>query len=143
MSVFIYDRTYQDVTYAYNNQDSTQLLKGALNWQDLNRIENNILDTMNDFNNVGYVIILDCKIDWVESDIPDLVQITRIRDNVNKLVIKFLSLNHVPYVVKTEYLNYIQLNTLEKNLKLLRDCLNIYGEQNLYCGTLFCGEVQF
>ena len=85
MDNLIYDRLSSDVDTALNNPDSTSSLKGAYNYTDLNRIENNCKYVMNLLNNSGlfyYPIIVETKTDWTMKDIPHIKDINRIRKNI-------------------------------------------------------------
>ncbi len=88
MIKLIYDRTLEDVEYAMLHPDSEKHLKGAYNYTDLNRIENNckyIMELRNEkqvFSPVDLVI----KTNWKVTDIPHINDFNRIRNNIIALM---------------------------------------------------------
>lgn len=134
----VFDRTLEDVTYAFNNQ--TSVSKGALNYEDLNRIEGNIDILVLALSTIGYYLRLDIKTDWEETDIPTYVEINRIRNNIRKLIIKFVEIGIFPQVEDLYYLDYTEVNNWERILCQLFMGYKNYLETIIYCGTRYCGE---
>lgn len=134
----IFDRTLEDVTYAFNNQ--TLVSKGALNYEDLNRIEGNIDIIVFALSTIGYHLRLDIKTDWEETDIPTYVEMNRIRNNIRKLIIKFVEIGIFPQVEDLYYLDYTEVNNWERILCQLFMGYKNYLETIIHCGTRYCGE---
>nr|DAW87704.1 MAG TPA: Glycine rich protein [Bacteriophage sp.] len=134
----VFDRTLEDVTYAFNNQ--TSVSKGALNYEDLNRIEGNIDILVLTLSTIGYYLRLDIKTDWEETDIPTYVEMNRIRNNIRKLIIKFVEIGIFPQVEDLYYLDYTEVNNWERILCQLFMGYKNYLETIIYCGTRYCGE---
>lgn len=136
----IKDRTKEDTDFAYDNQSSSELLKGALNYQDLNRIESNIQNITNLLDSIGYESNLNIKTNWTESDLLYVDEADRIRNNLKYLVIKFVDLGFLPQIDGGDYLDYVEVNNWENTIYMLNEVFLQYGKQNLYCGAYFCGE---
>lgn len=134
----VFDRTLEDVTYAFNNQ--TSVSKGALNYEDLNRIEGNIDILVLALSTIGYYLRLDVKTNWEETDIPTYVEMNRIRNNIRKLIIKFVEIGIFPQVEDLYYLDYTEVNNWERILCQLFMGYKNYLETIIYCGTRYCGE---
>lgn len=134
----IFDRTLEDVIYAFDNQ--TLVSKGALNYEDLNRIEGNIDIIVFALSTIGYYLRLDIKTDWEETDIPTYVEMNRIRNNIRKLIIKFVEIGIFPQVEDLYYLDYAEVNNWERILCQLFMGYKNYLETIIYCGTRYCGE---
>lgn len=134
----IFDRTLEDVIYAFDNQ--TLVSKGALNYEDLNRIEGNIDIIVFALSTIGYYLRLDVKTNWEETDIPTYVEMNRIRNNIRKLIIKFVEIGIFPQVEDLYYLDYTEVNNWERILCQLFMGYKNYLETIIYCGTRYCGE---
>lgn len=115
MDNLIFDRTQNDVNNAINNPSSSEFLKGAYNYTDLNRVEewsDYIKDILNDY---GANLNFNVKTDWNMRDYPTRLQINRIRNNIS-------SLKNACYALLTENieygntLDYEKANALEKIL---------------------------
>lgn len=113
----IFDRELEDVYYAIEHP--TETCRGAYNYVDLNRIENNTRYVANDMYTRGITdqpIQLNSKYDWNEKDIPTREQMNRIINNI--LLLKSLSvedLDWVPFATAGQ-MTYIVANAIEKNL---------------------------
>jgi len=80
----IYDRTQLDVD-TIKLDPTNENTKGAYNYTDLNRVENNCEYVMNLLNNSGLFYIpvtISVKTDWTVDDIPNIKDINRIRNNI-------------------------------------------------------------
>lgn len=162
----VFDRTAADV--AAVDSSSKELQKGAWNYIDLSRIEywcQNIKDRMDflwyktkglnirkgktlyqDLYSVKYEEFKDFTYEellvffsWHMSDIPTLVEINRIRNNVD--IIKNLLLENSNLVVEfSDNMNYEKANILEQILYESDKRLSHIEKQTIYCGTFFCGE---
>lgn len=61
------------------------LVKGALNYTDLNRIENNMLELKNMLIELGYTVVITTKTNWTRNDLIYQEDITRIMNNYTTL----------------------------------------------------------
>ena len=138
----IFDRTIEDVNYALSHPDSTEFLKGSYNYTDLNRIESNceyIVELVNDIGLLPGKINLELKIDWKVTDIPTLMDINRIRNNV-KILLEKLNIVNFEEIVFDNTMDYKKANALEKNLFLLKEQFKKFNKEIRICGTFNCGE---
>ena len=79
----ITDRTLADVEHALENQASSESLKGALNWTDLNRIENNAENLYQILTRAGYWSPFTSRgDDWAVNEIIYQDDIDRLRKNI-------------------------------------------------------------
>lgn len=99
----VYDRTNLDLTNlkniinkvkvgGYKSLSSDEqsywladLVKGALNYTDLNRIENNMKELQEFLISLGYDVDISTKIDWTRNDLIFSEDVTRIMNNYEKL----------------------------------------------------------
>lgn len=137
---FITDRTLQDVQFAFANQYYPTLLKGALNYQDFNRIEKNMQELAILLSSAGYYTDLMYKLNWMGNDIPYLDEINRIRDNLIKLIIKFVEIGAFPQITKSSFLHYTEVNNWERTTELMFEYFDNLALQQKYCGNYICGE---
>lgn len=165
----IYDRTLEDVEYAKAHPDSTEFLKGAFNFTDLNRIElwtiycNSLLAeigidveitpvktfavrTYNDLSNYTYDDLSDLNYTavlysggWSKYDTPTLQQINQIRQNIDNMKEAFNIGNDLE-IEYTNYINYEQLNILEKILQEIKNNVDNITRGYVFSGTFNCGE---
>lgn len=140
MDSLIYDRTQSDVDYALNNPDSSSLLKGAYNYNDLNRIETWCEYLAQQLNSYNYYVDITVKTNWTMEEFPTKVQMKRIRDNVQKLKNAFMSYTSVP--ASLEKMTYQKANDLEKVLYELDTLINNMIASFYYSGEVFAGEVE-
>lgn len=121
----IFDRSSFDVDEALINPNSTEWLKGAYNYTDLNRVEvwgEYIQSCLIPY---GFNTVLIWKQDWNIRDYPTRTQIDRIRNNIIAER-DFLNLNNEIIINNT--LNYEQANELER---VFSDILD-YFDRNFY-----------
>lgn len=135
----IYDRTEEDVEYAKNNQDSSDNLKGAYNYTDLNRIEEWTSDIGSLLNSYGYHVSITTKTDWLETDFPTKAQMKRIRDNVSTLKNAFIAYTNVPE--NLEKMTYTKANQIEKVLEEIYLLIGNMETSFWYSGEINSGEV--
>lgn len=117
--------------------------KGAFNFSDLNRIEDNIIYMRDQINALGGTpIVIDTSNPvWGVDDIPFLSNINRIRDNVGVLIDAFYILPTTPTIEYNNPLNWDDANDIEKNLQDMYTILQLTGIQfEYYCGTFSCGQ---
>ena len=136
---FITDRTNADVQTAIANKASPIPQKGSLNYQDLNRIENNMFIVINLLKPLGEHFYLDLKYDWVEKDILKLIDANRIRNNVYILNNSFYN-NSIQPITKRDRLDYIEVNLWETYISECNQSINKIENSYRYCGELICGE---
>ena len=137
--IFITDRTNADVQTAIANKASPIPQRGALNYQDLNRIENNMFIVINLLKPLGEHFYLDLKYDWVEKDILKLIDANRIRNNVYILNNSFYN-NSIQPITKRDRLDYIEVNLWETYISECNQSINKIENSYRYCGELICGE---
>lgn len=154
---FITDRTNIDVTEATNNQASTENNKGAWNYTDLNRIENNYKSIIEgDIRQAGYWIehkyrnytetvrtatgnVTTTYTNWNENNIPYKSEIDRIRQNCNNLLQQFLNNAFYNQIAYSNYVDYVEANTLEKIEATSAEMMLKLKQSYKICGTLNCG----
>ena len=168
MEDLIYDRTYEDVVYAETHKNSKEILKGALNYTDLNRIEEwciylkGIMNTLNISVTVTPVKLMTYNFYknlientyetykestyeklfnadiWDYTDTITMTKINQIRKNIDNLQ---TALGLTDF--KIEYsntLDYKQLNILENVLYNVWKFLELKIKSFVYFGQYYCGE---
>lgn len=125
MEALIFDRNSYDVEEALNNPNSTNNLKGAYNYVDLNRVETWGKFIQECLIPYGFKNELYWKNNWNIRDYPTLQQINRIRNNIIAER-DFLNLNN--NIIVNDTLDYEQANELEKTFN---DIMN-YFDENFY-----------
>lgn len=138
----VYDRTQSDVDYAKlqlaKNINDVEY-KGCFNSSDINRIEGNaryladILISLYYFNNVSTST-------WNSESLPYKEHIDRIINNIGELWGRWDKPQDAEDL-PVSLLNYEQVNTVEKNLFLLKEMLGDMESYFIECGTFNCGEV--
>lgn len=120
----IYDRTSSDVFHAEDNPQ--EVSKGAYNYEDLNRIENNtrfVADEMLRRGITPEYITLNSKYNWVNTDIPTRDDMNRIINNV--LLLQALSnpeiLPELDTIQTGGQMTWMLANAIEKNLLIMKD----------------------
>ena len=138
----IFDRTLADVEYArqqlVNNINNVDF-KGCLNANDLIRIENNARYLADSLNNLCYCNTITTQSTWKANSLPNVTQVTRIINNVSKLISAYYKPSNAPNL-PTTLLTYEQVNALEKNLHLIKEILDDMITYFRECGTFVCGE---
>lgn len=139
------NRTQEDVDYAlwqiaeWKKYDFPMVeeLKGCLNVSDINRIENNIKylsDKMAEYYYFPHTVTKT----WVESDLPDISDINRIIGNIKKMIESYYQHSLAPEVPDS-MIHFEQINSIEKNLALMRIVLTNMINAFEQCGTFECG----
>lgn len=139
----IFDRTLGDVMSAIRRIEewknklpaTTEDLKGCLNISDLNRIEKNSRFLSDKLNSLAYYNDIQTK-EWMRSDVPNAMEITRIINNVKILVDCYYK--HAESVnLPISLGSYQNVNSVEENLYLLKEILDIMTANfsTRYCGT--------
>lgn len=138
----IYDRTRADVDLI-KLDPTNENNKGAYNYTDLNRIENNCEYVMNLINNSDYFsnkINITVKKNWNVFDIPQITEINRIRNNIITLINGMNLGNEYEKIEFSNTMDYIKANILEKDLYLIKLIIETYEKKLRYVNTFFCGE---
>ena len=116
----IFDRTLADVEYAQSHPEETT--KGAYNYTDLNRIENNTRYVADDMFNRGITaepINLNSKYNWNEQEVPTKEDMNRIINNI--LLLQALSVDglELQTIRAGGQMTYKLANAIEKNLDIM------------------------
>lgn len=141
--VWITDRTIDDVKFISQDTIDVGKLayhKGALNYTDLNRINDNfikigiILDKLGYYNKIGTN-----KTTWIMSDIPYLEDVNELR-NICKNVRNMLNITKFLKEIRFwDTLNYEDVNIIEETIKMIGDMTSKLQQQQLYCGEVISG----
>ena len=138
----VYDRTLADVEYArqqlkknLNDVD----YKGCLNATDLTRVEHNTRYLADELNKLYYFNSISTQNSWEWGNAPNTTSITRIINNINKILTAYQKPSNSP-TLPTTLLTYEQVNALEKNLYLIKEMLDNMVVSFRQCGTFGCGE---
>lgn len=137
----IFDRTRADVDLIRLDPTNSNS-KGAYNYEDLNRIENNCIYIANILNNADLFnasIEIQTRTDWTMQDIPTLTELNRIRGNVKLLIEAIESPNAFEEIEFTNTMDYIKANVLEKDLHLLKTYIETFGKIEKECNTFYAG----
>lgn len=137
----VHNRTQSDVDYAkarikagYNASE----MKGCFNVSDINRIENNVRYIADRLNVLKYTNTIETK-SWDVYGLPDVTEISRLINNVSKLITAYYRPANSPDLPNT-LLTYEQVNALEKNLYMIKNLIDTEENQFRFCGTITCGE---
>lgn len=146
----IFDRIVEDTVSARINQGNAENNKGALNYQDLNRIEGNHKELMQWLEKEGYYIPRTYRnyresfngttyTDWQEVNIPWLSEINRIRANYTALVQLFLVGLGLPVFGESNYLDWQEVNDWERVAAVGKEMTENMKQEYIYCGTINSG----
>lgn len=145
----IFDRIAEDAASARINQGNAENNKGALNYQDLNRIEGNHKELMEWLMGSGYYLprsYRDYKefngktyTDWQEENIPWLSEINRIRANYTALVRLFLVGLGLPVFEESDYLDWQEVNDWERVADMSKKMYEKMKAEYIFCGTTDSG----
>ena len=127
----IVDRILQDI--------SEMNSRAYLNYWDLNRIEQDTEYLSNMLNGYGYNQSLVCKTDWLMSEFPYAIQMERVRTNIQKLINAYHA-QDVLLPATLENLNWIKINSIESNLKFIKEMIHRMEESFRYSGTFYSGQ---
>jgi hypothetical protein len=137
----IFDRSSADVTYALANSGSSQELKGAFNFSDLNRIESNTKYLQALLLSNGISVSITTKENWNVSDFPQMVAIDRIRQNIKNIIGGFREMAGSPSItLGKDYLDIIDINLLEENINNVNLLLERMIAYFRVSGTFVSGE---
>lgn len=117
-------------------------LKGFYNATDLNRVGNAVNYIKGRFQECGYSVVANPKIDWTESDIPREADMAQYLANVAEIrgVIAVLPTTP-PLPDDMAGLNYQEANNIEQILLDVDSLITRMMAAWFYCGDLYCGEV--
>lgn len=152
----IFDRTNADTLTARAHQSNIENHKGALNYLDLNRIEDNYKYLMAKLrsdavfiphrlrNFTETVINSDgtetetVYTDWHEHNLPWLSEINRIRANYNSLVHLFLVGLGLPVLAESNYLDFTEVNDWERIADKGKTMFENMENEYKRCGAFVC-----
>lgn len=146
----IFNRTVSDTVTARAAQANEENNKGALNYQDLNRIEGNHKELMQWLEKEGYYIPRTYRnykesfngttyTDWQEVNIPWLSEINRIRANYTALVRLFLVGLGLPVFDESDYLDWQEVNDWERVADMSKKMYEKMKAEYIFCGTTDSG----
>lgn len=121
--------------------DSKPGVKGAFNYADLNRVENNIQYVSDLLKGSGYYNNVEVKTNWTMNDLPYLDDFNRIRNNINSLLDAFTKYSDAPVIRYGDRFDYNDANTFEKLIDQTLILLNFMIEQLRPASTFYAGEV--
>jgi hypothetical protein len=114
-------------------------LKGCLNLLDLNRIEGNIAFLAETMERFSYSSDIHGK-QWGRSDIPNQNDMLRIIKNIGSLIDAFYPFNFDRPSLPTTMLSYDDINTIELNLLVIKQWLDVMQTSFKKVGTMKCGS---
>ena len=115
-------------------------LKGCLNLSDITRIEDNISYLATRLTKYLYPIDVYSK-EWTQDSLPTAQDMKRIGDNIRSMIngfAKSCESEIVPYLM----LSYEDVNTLERNLYLLKELLDAMESSFIKSGTYKSGATR-
>jgi hypothetical protein len=148
----IYDRTAEDVSealrireekvknfIALTEGEKTQLERGMITYNTLNRIENKQAELKALLENAGYYMdVLHIK-SWSADDIFNEEEFEILIENLDILRNAFFTYTDTPETPAARY-HYEEINALEKILFDLEKMINDMKSRYRECGTFECGE---
>ncbi len=145
----IFDRTKADVDFAlakleeWKRQDNPTVykLKGCLNLDDLNRIEDNIKYLSEQLNNYAYDNSVDHK-NWVINDTVTKANVDRLLNNASNLVSAYHQITGSPSV-PSNIVTFLQVNNLEKLLFDIKKSIANMESSFRLCGSFVSGQEFF
>lgn len=137
----VHDRTQADVDYA-KSQLASKInnveYKGCFNPSDINRIEGNTRYLADILNKLYYKNNITTKTNWDKNSTISLAHIDRIINNIDALWEKYQKPPEASDLPAT-MLRYTHINTIEKNLYLIKEMLDNMTSSFRECGTFTCG----
>ncbi len=145
----IFDRTKNDVNFAlgkleeWKREDNPTVykLKGCLNMDDMNRIEDNIKYLSEKLNNYAYENVVDHK-NWVINDTVTKENVDRLLGNASNLVSAYHQIENSPNV-PSNIVTFLQVNNLEKLLFDMKKAINDMENSFRLCGSFVSGQEFF
>jgi len=140
----INDRGWSNITPEERTKWASGLI-GCLNASDLNRIEIDTAFIRDLLLQHGYSTgITEIRTYWEMSDLQYEDQLERVRGNVQALIDSYYN----PEILDIQYpmpenmqdLNYIAINNIENNLRLMKEMIHRMEQSFRYCGTFSSGQ---
>ena len=116
-------------------------LKGCLNVSDINRIEENIAYLSEQLMKLNYPIQVSTK-HWTKDNLPTQLDIERIIDDVRSLINGFYQPSNAPEL-PTTMLSFNDVNSIERNIDLIKYLLDCMVSSFRTSGTYHCGDTLF
>ena len=113
-------------------------LKGCFNLLDLNRIEDNITFLAENMESFAYAPNIRSK-QWNRVDMPNQNDMSRIIENIRALVDAFYSPDNPPSLPIT-MLSYMDINSIEENLHLIKQLLDVMQTSFKTVGSIKSGS---
>lgn len=113
-------------------------LKGCLNPLDINRIEGNVAYLAERFMDLSYPSSVSTR-QWEKGGLPNVVDAQRIIDNVRSLASAFYQPSDAPALPET-ISSYSDINSIEKNIDLIKYLLDCMVNSFKKAGTFKCGS---
>ena len=113
--------------------------RAYLNYFDLNRIEQDTEYLAVVLNGYGYGQLRDYFKAWQMTDFPYSAEMERIRLNIQKIIEGYYT-QEVDLPVSLEGLDWVKLNAVEMNLKLIKEMIGRMEQSFRYSGTFFSGQ---
>lgn len=115
--------------------------KGTYNATDLNRVGECVQILADVLNEYGYVVSVETKIDWQETDIPTESQMEIYLNNVNALTDAFYTLGDTPPLPESiQRLGWQGANSIERVLLDIKEVVLSLTQGLRYCGTFRAAE---
>jgi len=137
-----------DILYTSDNKQllvlgGSDICKGAYNYKDFNRVENNIILLRDLILTIGFhVTITEKGSQWEIEDIPTSSDISRLLTNIENLRNEFYTLITMPVTPSSmEKMSYEKANDIEQILKNINYIYNIIiRTEYKYAGTFYAGN---
>ena len=113
-------------------------LKGCLNPLDINRIEGNVAYLAERFMELSYPSLVSTR-QWEKGGLPNAVDTQRIINNVRSLASAFYQPSDAPTLPET-ISSYSDINSIEKNIDLIKYLLDCMVNSFKKAGTFKCGS---
>lgn len=145
----IYDRTQEDVDIANqilnewieNSMSSMYQLKGCLNVSDINRIENNINYLTEVLDSLYYFSGATSKT-WNELGIPNLTDVRRILNNIDKIITNYYEPLNAPDIPNS-MTYYYEINAIEEILLRIKEMIESMEQVFQKSGMFKSGAMRF
>ena len=117
-------------------------LKGAYNYNDMNRVESVVEYVANRLTEAGYVVLPVVKKNWNRQDKPTLDDIKRYMKNIADIRAALTTFSDTPEAPTTEKrLTYQMANDMEQILIDIDDLITRMANAYFYSNDLYSGEV--
>lgn len=133
----VIDRTQEDVNQVLNGINND---KGAFLSSVANRIEGNTEYICDLLNSNGYYVSVETK-RWNREDIPNINEINRMKNNLEKLKQSFYIYNTTPSTDNSKIsLNFRDINNMEKILFDIDEIIQKLYKSYKYSDTFYSGQ---